>query len=202
MEAIKGFEERFFITREGVIFLKDKTTVAKVSLDSSGYFRHSKTTKHVHRLVAEAFIPNPDSLPVVDHINGNRQDNRIENLRWVTHSQNSQNHKIYSHNKTGIDNTYFDKKRNRWICVRVIEGNRKQIGSFLTKEEAEEAVRKYKETGEVTHRDVRYTNKSSGHANIHSSGKNWKVDIRVNGQRHYKSGFKSIEEAIAYRDSL
>ena len=47
--------------------------------------------KLVHRLVAEAFIPNPLGLTDVDHINGNRADNRIENLRWVSHKENCNN---------------------------------------------------------------------------------------------------------------
>ena len=44
--------------------------------------------QYVHRVIAEAFIPNPLNLPEVDHINEIKTDNRVENLRWVTTSQN------------------------------------------------------------------------------------------------------------------
>lgn len=49
---------------------------------------HVKQRK-VHRMIAEAFIPNPDNKPHINHINGDRSDNRIENLEWCTSAENA-----------------------------------------------------------------------------------------------------------------
>ena len=50
-----------------------------------------RKTWFIHRLVAEAFIPNPLGLRDVDHIDGNKSNNRVENLRWVSHKENCNN---------------------------------------------------------------------------------------------------------------
>ena len=82
------------ITKE--IFVKQ---LPYIGTTSSMYPRISLSRKQInkdnvsksyHRLVAEAFIPNPDNLPVVNHINKNRLDYRIENLEWVTFEDNAE----------------------------------------------------------------------------------------------------------------
>lgn len=50
----------------------------------------------VHRLVAEVFIPNPDNLPYIDHIDRNPSNNRVENLRWVTPKGNCENRDLFN----------------------------------------------------------------------------------------------------------
>ena len=52
------------------------------------YVNGKKLRPKVHRLVAEHFIPNPDNLSQVDHVNGNTMDNRVENLNWVDNTEN------------------------------------------------------------------------------------------------------------------
>ena len=76
--------------------------------------------KRVHRLLAETFIPNPENKRCIDHIDRNRQNNNLSNLRWATHSENNNNRgeiKTYitKRSKTGIPYLSWSKERKKWI---------------------------------------------------------------------------------------
>lgn len=49
---------------------------------------NKQTNKYIHRLIAEAFLPNENNLPVINHINGDKTDNGLENLEWCTKRRN------------------------------------------------------------------------------------------------------------------
>ena len=95
---ISGYENFYKISTKGRIksFYKNKETILKQNIVGYGYLRvhlcKNKQAKdlYIHRLVAETFIPNPENLPEVDHWDGNKLNNCVENLRWVTSSENKQ----------------------------------------------------------------------------------------------------------------
>ena len=69
--------------------------------------------KTIHRLIAETFIPNPLNKPTVDHIDGNRQNNSIENLRWATYSEQNSRFQTIGVRSEKILVTKYDEIRKK-----------------------------------------------------------------------------------------
>ena len=111
---VEGTEENLVVSNQGEILKryprscryggrKDYYQVVNVKPNASGYLQINVpirgTTTLVHRLVAEAFIDNPQGYTEIDHLNRDKSDNSVTNLRWVTHSENMRNstmHKVRS----------------------------------------------------------------------------------------------------------
>lgn len=89
MKDIKGYEGKYAVTTDGRVYSYSKERFMSqryckgypmVNLFKDG----KKTTRFVHRLVAETYIPNPDNLPQVNHLDENPGNPRLENLEWCT----------------------------------------------------------------------------------------------------------------------
>lgn len=94
----KGYEDQILINRLGQIYSLRTNKIIKTIIMPNGYEalclmfqkpkRHTKTL-YLHRLLAEAFIPNPYSKKTVNHIDGNKRNNILSNLEWATQSENN-----------------------------------------------------------------------------------------------------------------
>ncbi len=80
----------------------------------------------VHRLIAQAFIPNPNNLPKVNHKDGNKLNNRVSNLEWVTNKENYDHARAHGLIKTCGDLSYatVDNETVHKICKMISEGKR------------------------------------------------------------------------------
>ena len=97
------------------------------------YQKRSKKNykKYMHRLVAETFIPNPNNYPIINHKNGNKKDNRVENLEWCNYSHNIEH--AYNNNlrtkKYGSNNKlsrHFVELDNEYNFIREFWGSREE----------------------------------------------------------------------------
>lgn len=128
---IKGYNNKYYITKDGNVFItnyrntnKPKKMKARIiagyyalgleSIDSTTNDRKQKIHK-IHRLLAESFIPNPNNKPCVNHIDGNKLNNNINNLEWATISENTKH-------------SYANKLQRNWwnkdlaiACINLIE---------------------------------------------------------------------------------
>ena len=87
---IEGFN--YSVSTDGQVRHDPSGRILKPQNSTSDYLYVNLSNKHnvryVHRLVGQAFIPNPENLPQIDHIDGNKKNNHVSNLRWVSVSAN------------------------------------------------------------------------------------------------------------------
>lgn len=110
--------------------------------DSYGYLVASinGTVHKVHRLIYAMFY---DEVPkIIDHVNGNKEDNRIENLRPATNEQNGWNRKIDLRSTTGVKGV--TKVGSKYQAQCKAGGDRVYLGLFTTLEEADKALKNYR----------------------------------------------------------
>lgn len=146
---ITGYEGHYQISNFGQAksFKNEKQVILKTLFTNHGYAfvtlqnRGNRKAKPIHRLIAFAFIPNPENKPHINHINGIKTDNRIENLEWVTNRENQAHYSKLTKTSSKYLGVYFDKQTNRWRTEIKINGKRKNLGRFDTAIEASNAYK-------------------------------------------------------------
>ncbi len=143
---IKDFKN-YEVSNLGNVRNKITKQILNPGTDKKGYYQVSLkqqngkySTKKVHRLVAQAFIPNPENKPQVDHKDNDRKNNKVENLRWASACENCWNRKSTNPNGKGV---YFfesiDKSFPEYRASIYHKGVNYELGDFWSKEEAQQA---------------------------------------------------------------
>ncbi len=118
---IIGYEGLYRINMNGDVWSCRMNRLMKPTLNSIGYLviRVNKKTETIHRLLALQFIPNPENLPMIDHIDQNKTNNNLDNLRWCSSATNQQNKNRHKNNTTGYKHIYTNFKPKEYWVIRI-----------------------------------------------------------------------------------
>lgn len=146
-------EEYLFYTSRYIGSVKHDIYVSNYgNVNDNGKITHPKRTilgEKVYRVIAQLFVPNPENKPEVDHIDTNRNNNRADNLRWVTHKENMNNpitlQRLIDSNK-GERNGMYGKKHSDETKQKLSQKTPSMLGkhhSEETKKKMSESRKKY-----------------------------------------------------------
>lgn len=147
---IVGYEDLYEVSDTGLVRNKVSGKILKPGKDGKGYLRvrlykdGEWKMYRIHRLVAEAFIPNPLNLPQVNHIDQNKSNNNVDNLEWCTSQYNidySLSKPVCQYSLDGrLLNTYKSASEasrktgiNQGDISRCCRGKYRQAGNFIWK---------------------------------------------------------------------
>ena len=127
--------------------VKNNKTGKVLKQGTSGYgyntvslrLNNGTKSKYIHKLVAEAFLTNDKGKTYVDHINNNKSDNNVLNLRWATQQENIRNTRLSRNNTSGYKGVSYFKLNNKWEAYIKIDDIKVNLGMYDTIEEAKQA---------------------------------------------------------------
>lgn len=134
-KTIEGTNGEYQVSDTGLVKTTKSGRILRPTVSKPGYervclFKMDRERRYrVHRLVAMAFIPNPDNLPQVNHIDGNKRNNHVSNLEWVTNEANM--HHAKENGLRAGHEKFCESKRKRVIATNIETGERIVFESIL-----------------------------------------------------------------------
>ena len=142
--AVPGYEGLYEVSNIGNVRNVRKNTLLRLTKTNNGYIRVGlckngiKTGLRVHRLVAQAFIPNPNNLPQVNHKNEDKSDNSVDNLEWCDQAYNN----LYG---TRLEKSINTKIKNGYVNEENVGLSREEYMKKYYQEHKKELCEKSKE---------------------------------------------------------
>ena len=134
-KEIQGYPD-YDVSDQGFVLSKNKMRILRGTVDNVGYpclnLYCDTVRRHVrvHTLVADAFLDNPKDCKYVDHVDGDKTNNVVENLRWCSNSQNVCNKRKSSNNTSGYKGVWFHRQAGKWQVQIALNGMRYSGGSY------------------------------------------------------------------------
>ena len=151
MEEFKKIDgyENYEVSNFGNVRNKNTGRILKLHNDQYGYYSVGlckdgiRKPYAVHRLVGLHFVPNPENLPCIDHIDRNKTNNSISNLRWISKSNNCRNIAKKQNTSSKYMGVCFRKARGKYVATIRINDKQKHIGYYETEDDAGKAFDNY-----------------------------------------------------------